>query len=114
MHIYSVSMDSEIITDSFGNNVNISDLIKLNYPVLKDGNLILPENIPTDIIATYYLNKNNQVVRIYLSDEVAAGTIENIDKNDNIITLEGKDYYYTYEIKDQIEKLEAGQLLTVV
>lgn len=113
MHIYSVSMDSEIITDSFGNNVNISDLIKLNYPVLKDGNLILPENIPTDIIATYYLNKNNQVVRIYLSDEVAAGTIENIDKNDNIITLEGKDYYYTYEIKDQIEKLEAGQLLTV-
>lgn len=113
MYVFSVSMDSEIIADVFGNSVSISDLIKFHYPVMKDGSRILPENIPTDVIATYYLNKNNEVTRIYLSSEVAAGTVNNIDKSENIITLEGKEYYYTYEIEDEIEKLDTGYLLTV-
>lgn len=113
MMIFSASMASETITDSYGNHISISDLIKFGYPVFENGNVILPNNIPLNSIATCFINKNNQAVRIYIDSKTAAGTINKFDEEENIVTLEGKDMVYAEEIKEKLEKVELGTLVMV-
>lgn len=113
MQIFSVSVDSETITDADGKIISISELIECGYPVFENGKVILPNNIPLNSIATCFVNKKNEAVRIYISSDVAAGTINSFTEEHNTVTLEGKDFVYDEGIKSKLEKVELGTLITV-
>ena len=113
MLLFSVSTVSELIIDSFGNSLSISELIKNNYPVYSDGKLISVENIPAKSVATYYLNKKGQIVRMYISTETMGGRINSFDEQNNEIEIDSEVFRYTDSIKDKIEAMPLGSMITV-
>lgn len=113
MYVFASSVDSEKISSSEGQSISISKLIEKNYPIFDKGKVITPENIPRNSVATYYLDKSGEVVRIYFNNDIAAGTIGSFDLDENTVTLEGNVYSYTDEIADEITKLSLGTSITV-
>lgn len=112
MQVYSVSDTSKIIGNEKGETISIAEMIEYGYPVYERGNIILPHNIPLNSIATVYVNKMGEAVRMYITGDVAAGTINKFEEK-NRVTLEGKDYIYAREIKESIEKVPTGSIITV-
>ena len=117
MQIFSASVMSEKISDSKGNVLSISELIDNNYPIIENGKAINPENIPINAVATYYMNKSGEVVRIYISSELAGGTISGFEKDNNKIFFTDEEfeneYIYTEEIKADLEALPIGTQIMV-
>lgn len=113
MMLFSFSIENKMISDVYGKSENIAELIENDFPIYDQGNLITPENIPVDRVATYYLNKANRVVRIFMSKAEEAGTIESFRESDNTVTLEGKKWRYSEQIKAEIESMKIGDLISV-
>ena len=113
MKVFSVSMFTKKISDAYGNVANIEKLIDEEYPVYEKGIEILPQNIPLGSIAAYLTDKNGYVTRIYVSSDIAAGTVRNIKANKDTITLDDTVYSYTDEIKSEIEKVGLGCIVNV-
>lgn len=113
MYVFASSIDAEKISNSEGQSISISKLIEKNYPIFDKGKVITPENIPRNSVATYYLDKSGEVVRIYFNNEIAAGTVGSFDLSENTVMLEGNEYSYTDEIENEITKLSPGTSITV-
>ncbi|MBE5039154.1 hypothetical protein [Ructibacterium gallinarum] len=113
MRIFSASVQSQKISDPNGETISIKDLIEKGYPVYEKGQVILPENIQPGSVATYFLDKTGEVTAIYINSDIAAGTVNRFEKEENQIFLDGETYFYTDEIKEALEKVEYGTCLTV-
>ncbi len=111
--VLSVSMDRKTVGDSYGNLFDISDLIENEWPVIENGKVILPQNIPSKSIATCFTNKAGQVVRLYIDNTKAAGMLQRFEEKENKVILEEKEYRYVNEIKAKLEAAPKGALLTV-
>ena len=113
MQVFSASVDSKKISDADGNIISIAKLIDDNYPIYEKGAKILPENIPVGSVVTYYLDKSGEVVRIYITtSDIVAGTVKTFKKNKNKILLDDKEYSYTDELKEKIELVDTGTVIT--
>lgn len=111
MLIFSASVDSQKISNSSGVAVSIKKLIENGYPIYDGEKIIKPENIPTGSVATYFLDKTGEVVKMYVHNDIAAGVVRSIDTEDKKITLDDRVYSYTDE--SNIEKVSVGTSITV-
>lgn len=110
---YGVSANTGKISDLYGKTYNINDLMEYGYPLLLNGKQIEIQNIEAYAVATCYVNKNGQVIALYLGNEIAGGILNNFDEAENTVTIEGKKYKYTNEIKAKLKAVASGTNLTV-
>lgn len=110
--IFSVSLDSKALTDSFGNNWSIDELIENNYPIYQDGKLITAGNIPTGKVATFYKNKSGEIVRIFITDKEIAGFVGEINPSEKRVKIDRDKYYYSDLIAEKLEHLKSGDMIT--
>ena len=113
MRVFSVSEKTEKIGGTDGEVLSIKNLIENEYPVYENGKAIALADIASGSVATYYSDKNGEVVRIYISAEVSAGTVRSFNKARNKVKFEEKEYSYTDEIKEKIEKTALGTSIMV-
>lgn len=113
MVIFSASVTAMKISNSVGETLSIEKLIKRDLPVYNNGKRIIPDNITKGSVATYYLNKANDIVRIDITSDDAAGTIVKFKKDKDIVVLDDKEYSYTDEVKADIEKVALGSSIIV-
>ena len=113
MLIFSASIDSKKISNSSGVAVSIKKLIENGYHIYDGEKIIKPENIPTGAVATYFLDKTGEVMKMYVHSDVSAGVVRSIDKENNKITLDDKVYSYTDELESDIENVSVGTSVTV-
>lgn len=109
MWLFSSSVDSEKIVDNYGRSESIKELIENEYPIYDaKGNVVIPDNMPYDMVATYYLNKGGEVVCIYFTNEKGGGRISEFKTEENKIKIDGKEIGYSAQLKSEIESLDAG------
>lgn len=111
--VFSVSVSSKKISDVYGNAYSIEDMIENDYPIYQNGKLIDASNIPTEKIAALFKNKDGEIVRMFITDESAAGFLEAIDKAENKATIDGVEYTYTFQIEKDFELNKPRDLLTL-
>lgn len=114
MQILSASVEAKQISDPNGNAVSMAKLIEDDYPIYEKGARITPNNIPVGSVATYFTDKSGEIVRIYITTEVAAGTVKSFKKNKNKVLLDEHEYSYTDELKVEIEQVATGTVITAV